>query len=519
MSLGKRLLSTAALLCASVALAQSPAAPERITIDAAAPTTPFPHFWESVFGSGRAHLATRESYRNDLTAVHSITGFEYVRFHGIFHDENGVYDEDMNGKPIYNWSTVDDIYDGLLKRGVRPLVEVSFMPRKLAYNPDALHAFWYRQNVSGPKSMDRWNDFIHAFAEHIVARYGINEVAQWYFEVWNEPNLDFWIGVPQQGTYFQLYENTARTLKAVSPRLRVGGPATSSAHWIPEFLKYMADHHAPVDFVSTHGYDDDSTEDLFGNSDPVPQDERVCKAAAKVRSQIDASPTPHLPLFWTEWNVEGANNSRDTIFLGPGLANTIRQCDGLVDKLSLWTFSDVFEEGGPPLHTMYGGFGLRAKGGINKPSFYDSALLHKLGDKRYANPSPDVLVTRRDNGELAIAVWNISDPNPANRAKEVSKQDTTLANAGTIGPNRTFELDLKDVKPNAEITIERVDATHGNVLPAFWKIGAPDYPTEAQANELNAASNPGAPEHAHLVGGKLKLNLTANALVLVTVKP
>ena len=196
---------------------------ETIVIDASAPAHPLPHFWEHMFGSGRAILSLRESYREDLRETKKITAIKYVRFHAIFHDEVGVYDEDPQGRPILNFSYVDQIYDGLLANGVRPFVELSFMPKKLAAK-DALHAFWYKQNVSPPKDYAKWDELITQFTKHLVERYGIEEVSQWYFEVWNEPNLDFWAGDPRQATYFELYDHTARAIKAVSPRLRVGGP-------------------------------------------------------------------------------------------------------------------------------------------------------------------------------------------------------------------------------------------------------------------------------------------------------
>jgi xylan 1,4-beta-xylosidase len=122
-------------------------------VDASAPAHPFPHFWEQMFGSGRAILTLRDSYRRDLRDVKQITGFEYVRFHAIFHDEVGIYDEDAQGHPLYNVSYVDQIYDGLLANGVRPCIELSFMPKKLAAK-EALHPFWYKPNVSPPKD---WN--------------------------------------------------------------------------------------------------------------------------------------------------------------------------------------------------------------------------------------------------------------------------------------------------------------------------------------------------------------------------
>jgi xylan 1,4-beta-xylosidase len=260
------------LLAAFALLSANPSgsAQETVEIDAQGPHTPFPHFWEQMFGSGRAILSLRESYREDLRAVKHVADFKYVRFHAILHDEVGVYNEDEHGNPVYNFSYVDQIYDGLLKNGVRPFVEISFMPRKLAFNPDVLHPFWYKPNVSPPKSMDRWDDLIRHFAQHLVDRYGIDEVSTWYFEVWNEPNIDFWNGIPRQRSYFDLYAHTARDLKSVSPRLRVGGPATAASAWVDDFLKFTSANRVPVDFVSTHAYADDTTEDLSGKTKTFP---------------------------------------------------------------------------------------------------------------------------------------------------------------------------------------------------------------------------------------------------------
>ena len=471
---------------------------QQILIDAQAPTRPFPHVWEQAFGSGRAILTLRESYRNDLVAVKQATDFHYVRFHAIFHDEVGVYNEDEHDNPVYNFSYVDEIYDGLLERGVRPFVEISFMPRKLAFNPDALHPFWYKQNVSPPKSYERWDALITEFARHLIARYGIDEVSQWYFEVWNEPNIDFWNGIPRETSYFHLYEHTARALKAVNPRLRVGGPATAAAAWVTSFLQFAVAYHVPVDFVSTHAYADDTVEDLFGTNEDIPMDDRVCRAVAKVRKEIQASPMPSLPLFLTEWNVPGLNGVRDTTYVGPALANTVRECDGLANMLAFWTFSDVFEEGGPIQRPFIGMFGLRAKGGINKPGFYAFSLLHRLGDRRLANAAVNILVTRRADGALVLAVWNLVDPDKS-------------------GAPPHLRLSFDHVPANAPATLSVVDDNHGNVLPVYQAMGNPPYPTQEQVRKLNAATALPPPSQLRLNGNHLDLELQVNALALIEV--
>jgi xylan 1,4-beta-xylosidase len=474
-------------------------AQETVEIDGHAQTTPFPHYWEQMFGSGRAILTLRESYREDLRAVKQVADFRYVRFHAIFHDEMGVYNEDEHGNPVYNFSYVDQVYDGLLKNGVKPFVEISFMPKKLAFNPDALHPFWYKQNVSPPKTIEGWDALVQHFAQHLVDRYGIDEVASWYFEVWNEPNIDFWNGIPRQRSYFDLYEHTARTLKKVSPRLRVGGPATAAAAWVSDFLKFTSENNVPVDFVSSHGYADDTVENLFGTNEDIPMDDRVCRAIGKVRGEIKASASPQLPLIWSEWNVQGMDESRDTTFVGPALANTIRECDGLVDMLSFWVFSDVFEEGGPSPKPFEGQFGLRAKGGINKPSYYDYGLLHELGNERLANGSKNAIVTKSADGELTIAAWNLVDP-------------------GKSGKPETMIFHFANVGDDANVSAQRVDDEHGNVLKQYAAMGSPLDPTPAQVDELNRETALPAAQEMQLKEGKLQLKLTPNTLVLIKVK-
>ena len=470
-----------------------------IAIDLSAKTTPFPHFWEQSFGSGRAILSLRESYRNDMREVKKIADFRYVRFHAIFHDELGVYDEDAAGNPIYNFTYVGQVYDGLLDNGVRPIVEISFMPKKLAARQD-LHPFWYKPDVSPPKDYVKWDALMQNFARFLIARYGIDEVSQWYFEVWNEPNIDFWSGDPKEATYFELYDHTARALKSVSPLLRVGGPATSSAHWVDHFLAHAANEHSPVDFVSTHGYSDDTVEDLLGTHEDIPIEKRACRAVAKVYNQIKSSPQPDLPLFWTEWAVSGYGDRHagDTSYSATAIAQTIDDCDGRLNILSYWTFSDVFEENGPARSPFFGGFGLIAPGGIKKPSYYAFSLFHKMGATRLANAAENVLVTRRDDGTIVVAIWNLFPPNRS-------------------GDSRTFDLEFLGLGESAHAMVSRIDADHSNTLAAYARMAKPLYPAEAQVRQLNKESALAPPEPVVLKKSHLLLTLPANGFALLEI--
>ncbi len=259
-----------------------------------------------MFGSGRAILSLRESWRRDLQATKTAVNLEYVRFHNIFGDEVGVYDEDQQGKPVYNWSYVDQIYDGLMASNVRPFVELSFMPRKLSAT-DKLHAFWYKPYPNPPRDYGRWGELVEAFTRHLVERYGIDEVSHWYFEVWNEPNIDFWTGEPKESTYYELYDAAARAVKRVSPRLLVGGPATAQAAWADRFIEHCAKARVPADFVSTHVYGNDTARDVLGTDEKIPRRDMVARAARKVYDQVQRSAMPNLPIIWSEYNASYMN--------------------------------------------------------------------------------------------------------------------------------------------------------------------------------------------------------------------
>ncbi len=511
--------------------AAAPASPPPVTanstldIDATAAGKPFPHFWEHIFGSGHATLVLRAAYQHDLTMMRAATGMRFVRFHGLLDDDVGLaadhsalfYDRSAKGghgrdsSPPYNFSYVDQIMDALLAHGVRPYVELDFMPKALARNPKLVQSFWYRPHVSPPRSYAAWDRMIRALARHFIARYGINEVASWYFEVWNEPNLSFWGGVPKQKTYFKLYDQTARALKSVSPRLRVGGPATAQAAWVSAFLRHVKRVHAPIDFVSTHVYANDTPQNVFGKPGKISRHTMVCRAVRKVHGEIARSPYPHLPLILSEFNASYSNEPdvTDTPYMGPWIASTIRQCAGLLHAMSYWTFSDVFEEGGVIRKPFYGGFGLIAEDDIPKPAFNAFALLHKLGHTRLEPQVKSALVTRTRDGSLVVALWNYAPadgsgphytPPPAHRS------------------DRLFTLTVRHFPAGASGLLWRVDDRHSNVLQVFDAMGRPSWPTPQQIAELRKAGRLAAPRQVHLNGGRIEVRVPQHGLALLLLR-
>jgi xylan 1,4-beta-xylosidase len=459
-------LLTLVLACAALVSSQQTPAAEEIVVDARAAARPFPHFWEQMFGSGRAVLSLRDSYRQDLRLMKSATAIRYVRFHAIFDREVGAYTEDAQGRPLYNWSYVDQIYDGLLANGVRPFVEMSFMPAALAAS-DKPHAFWYHPLPSPPKDYAKWGDLVSKFAKHLLDRYGADEVSQWYFEVWNEPNIDFWTGEPKQATYFELYDQAARAIKRANPRLRVGGPATAQAAWIPDMIRHAVESRVPLDFVSTHVYGNDLAKDVFGTDENISREVMVARAVKKVYDQVKASARPELPIIWSEYNASYKNeiDVTDSAFMGPWLANNIRLCDGMTAMMSYWTFSDVFEEQGVIKTPFYGGYGAIAEGDVPKAAFNAFAMLHRLGEQRVEPALTDALATERADGTFAIAVWNYAAP-------------------GAKGEPRRFHLSIQGLAGTPHYHVEIVDPEHGSALAAWRAMGSPVSPTEDQYQRL-----------------------------------
>lgn len=472
-----------------------------IEVNANSAGRPFPHFWEHMFGSCRANLSLRQSYRDDLRKTKEIADVKYLRFHGILCDDIGIYDEDKDGKPIYNFTYLDQVYDGLLENGVRPFVELSFMPVKMASKPD-LFGFWYKPSVEPPKDWQKWSDMITAMAKHLVDRYGIDEVSKWYFEVWNEPNIHFWSGEPKQETYWKLYDTSALALKKVDSRLRVGGPSTAQAAWCDKFIAHCVEKTIPFDFVSTHVYANDSSQDVFAREEKIPRKDMVARAMKKVYDQVKASAKPDTPIFWTEFNASFFNEIpvTDSPFMAAWLGNHIRASDGLADDISIWTFSDVFEEGGVAKSPFYGGFGLIATGNIPKASYNALKLLHMLGDTRIQAENEDCIITKRKDGSLAIATWNYAEPYDAGEAK-------------------TVEINLSGMPNAKQAKIHLVDRDHGSALTKFEQMGKPPFPSREQQKELRAAAELPAPEIRQLSGTtpKLTLNLKPHSLALIEI--
>ncbi len=437
------------------------------TCDLAAKSRPFAHTWETCVGSGHALLALRADWQRDLARCHADLGFRTVRFHGILSDGMGTLTDQMD-RLLDSFHNADTIFDYLLSIGMKPFVELSFMPLALSTGGDIV--FHYKGNITPPRDYDQWAALTGRLVRHWTERYGLEEVRSWHFEVWNEPNLSaFWTGT--QADYFHLYRVTRDAIKAVDQDLRVGGPATSSNSWIDDFLSYCAANDAAPDFVSTHHYPTDD----FGK----PGDDTEAQLAAShlgvlaEQSSAVRAKVGDLPLYYTEWCT--SSNPRDALHDDPYAAayivRTVMEQQGIVDGYSYWTFSDIFEENYFPSVPFHGGFGLMNIHGIAKPSYRGYEILHGLGDCAH----------EVSGGHDTVKVWVTSG------GGRVSVLLVNLALPRHLIEAQTVQVDLTGLPPGTARS-RGIDADHANAKARWQTMGAPDYPTPEQVDTLHEAS-------------------------------
>lgn len=486
------------------------------TIDFQQAGTHYSPFWRTCVGAGRANEGLRASFQKHLKKIQEQIGFRYLRFHGLLHDDMFVVHEGCDGERIYNFQYIDDLFDTLLEMRIRPFVELSFFPSCLK-GGDATQ-FWWKANITPPGNWDGWCELIGKLVHHWIHRYGIDEVRQWYFEVWNEPNLfSFWDGT--RSAYFSLYAATVKTLRAVDPALRVGGPATSnfvpddrfsgekedfSRHlthkvddlntlawhgvWIEEFLAYCAENKLPLDFVSTHPYPTDFAIDATGRTAGRSRCvDAVRKDLLWLQNVVRNSAYPQAEIHLTEWSSSPSPRDCTHDFLQEAtyLVKCNLDCIGLADSLSYWTFTDVFEETRAGDSIFHGGFGLINYQGIVKPGFHAYRMLSSLGETLLYRDR-NAFFTRKD-GKLAAVLYHY----PLSSTVGMSPYpDRTLAQKELeTGDPVTVSYQMVNLTPNAKIQIEILDRDHGWAFPLWQQMQCPDPPTREETERLKAFAN------------------------------
>jgi len=479
-----------------------------MVVDAASVVGPVERPWRPMIGS--EHLSQLEAgtgpggrpigaeFAEALRSAHQELGVEAVRAHAILGDDLGTYRE-VDGRPVHLFDGIDRIYDQVLDLGLRPIVELSFMPRDLASDPSKT-VFDYGAIVSPPRDWDRWAALIRELTAHLVERYGLDQIRGWAFEVWNEANLEvFWSGTRDE--YMRLYDVSVRAVRAVDARLVVGGPASAAGKWVDELLTHCRTSGSPIDFVSTHTY---------GNA---PLDLRPIAARHGY---------PGLPQWWTEWGAHAShfNPVHDSPWSAAYLVRGMASAMGRTEALAYWTISDHFEELGRPPRLLHGGFGLLAVGNLRKPRWWGLWMLEQLLGERVdttvdgdgAGDMVQAIGSREADGRVTIVAWN-------------GTVDVTKAQGESI-LDRSVSLTLVGLtRSRYRLRHRRLDETHSNLVRAWDEVGkGAEWPTDAQWDELLARdelADLDPPRDVEVAGGRVELSfeLPMPSVSLIELEP
>ena len=510
-----------------------------ILINRNAKTVPTDFSWQMGLGNCHAYLLHRTDVCEHIKLAHDELGIRYIRCHGVLDDDMLTYQRmgdcrmfaSVPGKNKIreiNFRQVGHIYDNLLACGVKPFVELSFMPSALASGKKL--GLRYNSNITMPKSLDEWSDYIRRFIRFLLDRYGTEEVESWYFEVWNEPDLScFFAG--SRDDYFRLYGATVRAIKSVDDKLRVGGPSTSGCKWLPEFLEYCEKNGLPCDFVSTHHYPGDA----FGNFINFSNVKHMFTAAmdaAKHQKTLSETMTNMFflpddakrwdkdalhkmdreakkqvgdkPLFITEWNSMAVFGSpvHDEKYSAAFAVKSCLDLDGSTDAYLFWCCSDLFEEQFMLPRPFVGSYGIVSNDGIPKPNFWGFKMLSKL----YANRLP-----MSDTGDVDAGAFTDGS----------NVQILLTPQSGDYHENRHYDLSVTLDFPAEDVMIERIDDAHCNPKAEWIALGKPDNLTKAQADSIKAKTALLEEPYPFTVeNGRthLSVRLSTNDVALLTVK-
>jgi xylan 1,4-beta-xylosidase len=506
---------TLAATFAAHAIAGGPGRPVNISVDASRSAGPLPPVWR-FFGADEPNYATMKDGRKLLLELGNLRpGEVYFRAHNLLNTGDGTpafkwgstnaYTEDGDGKPRYDWTVVDRILDTYLARGIHPYLQIGFMPEALSTAPPGMPyqhlwrpGFDYKLIATGwsypPASYEKWGELVYQWTLHNVERYGRDEVAKWYFEVWNEPNLAvYWQGTPQD--FYKLHDVAIAAVRRALPVARVGGPDVAGAGgaFMDGFLAHVVDADTPTDFLSFHSKGRPSFVDghvRMGISTHLKEVDNGFQKIAAVTALAAK------PIVIGESDPEGCaacpgpqNAYRNGTMYSSYTAASLARIWELAQKRRVnlegvltWAFE--FEN-----QPWFAGYRQLSTNGVNLPVLNVFRMFAKLGPERVAATSDaqipleqivadgvrgetDVgtLATRTPQGRVAVLVWNYHDDD-------------------VPGPDAAVRLTVQGGKGrDSAAAVWRVDDTHGNAFAAWKAMGSPQSPDATQYEQLEKAS-------------------------------
>jgi xylan 1,4-beta-xylosidase len=477
-------------------------------------------YWRKITSVERAALVLRNDVQTQIRLAQKELSYEFIKFHGIFSDEMRVYQEDSNGNSIYYWYYVDSILDFFKEVNLQPYIELGFMPEALASKKQYVPYFW-KPNVSYPKSIKKWSNLVSEFVRHCVDRYGIAAVEKWYFQVWSAPELSNVFWYDSKESFFEFYKETFQAVKKVSPSLKVGSPGVlpiNNYEWFEGFLSYCTNNSIQLDFIASH---------IYTNADPqnktIPREilsnERIDLSVSDVnylensvnslRSMLNSVGVGVLDILVSEWNLSpyAVDYTRDTCFLNSYVVyNMLRNIDN-IEGLGLWSLSDISDHGSPEPALFHGGTGLITRNGIKKPAYNAFYLLNKLGNS-VVERGDNYIITSK-NSSYQILLYNFVYFDELFRTGDKSllsyhERYNIFESASAKDANVVLSLE----EGKYRIERYRLNRDSGSSFDAWLKMGAPEEISNEIYSYLKSREAPEISVSTETVKGQLVLSDT-----------
>ena len=454
-------------------------------------------------------------------------GYEYIKFHGLLSDDMLVYEEDRNGNPHYSFVYIDKVFDFLISIGLKPLVQLSFMPKALAKDPE--HTAYSAPFVlSPPKSMQKWNDLISALMQHLIDRYTARVVRSWLFCVWNEPDTtESLFGFSEDSEFYEFYKATYETVKSFGKSYIFGSPSLLVSYklnivWINRFIEWCKQNDCVPDFMNIHYYDNDFSDDSISQHRPghpmhgrLNRDENSFrKCLAQLKIEFDNLGVGELPVYLTEWNltVSHRNLLNDTCFKSCYLTKNLLENYDKLNSFGYWTLTDFIEELQPSKDEFHGGLGLFTANGIKKPHYYTFQLINRLGDKLIE--SGEGYFITRSSSSIRILLYNYEHFNHLFASGEMfdmtfTERYTPFSQLGKMD----VSLELTDIgSKSCTIRETIVNQTSGSAFDEWVRMGAPSLGVE-DIEYLKRVSTPHCfVRHTQIDDGTLVVNAALEPL-------
>ncbi|SHI95299.1 GH39 family glycosyl hydrolase [Parasporobacterium paucivorans] len=465
---------------------------------------PLKHTYRRMIGIGKAkHLLYQES-RNILTCVQKELGFSYITFYGLLDDDMMVFSRDGSHNPHYNFQYIDAAFDFLVSIGLKPFIQLSFMPKDLAETSDRT-MFYNPSIISLPNALSDWYELVRRLTQHLLSRYGEEEVTTWPFSVWNEPETsESLYGFEDQNAFFRFYKETFHSVKGCCAGISFGTPSficetLEQMDWFRDYMKYCQDNSCIPEFLNYHFFP-------LKLNDKIVERNFVASSALKYRESPDSlkesiySILKNLKdgsflfdrIFMTQWNSSVSHREliNDTAFKSAYIVKNILENYDRLDSFSYWMLSDFNDELQVPEQAYHGGLGLITANGVRKASYYAFVLLSRLGSTLIGKGNGYFIT--RNGGSFQIILYNYQHFSKLYAEGELF--DLTFTSRYAPFTNESYKKmvlpleGLDDRKYQIRETI--LNRKYGSSFDNWVNAGALPFETPEEADYINGISRP-----------------------------